>query len=92
MPAVRLETKRVEKPWGRHGKLWPGFPDAPQSGEPIGEIWFQPPGQSDAGSGPELLNKYLLTSEKLSVQVHPGDAAARAAGYPRGKDEAWVID
>jgi mannose-6-phosphate isomerase len=87
MPVTRLTTKRVEKPWGRTG-LWPGFPNV-QNGDPVGEIWFQLP---DAPSdGPELLIKYLFTSQKLSIQVHPDDAAARAAGYPRGKDEAWVI-
>lgn len=86
MTATLLATKRVEKPWGRH-RLWPGFADPAPAGAPIGEVWFQTP---HAGE-PDLLIKYLFTSEKLSVQVHPDDAAARAAGYPRGKDEAWVI-
>jgi mannose-6-phosphate isomerase len=86
MTATLLATKRVEKPWGRHD-LWPGFPDPALGADPIGEVWFQTP---HAGE-PELLIKYLFTSQKLSVQVHPDDAAARAAGYPRGKDEAWVI-
>jgi mannose-6-phosphate isomerase len=86
MPAIRLETKRVEKPWGR-AKLWPGFADAAPGGDPIGEVWFQAPD----GSDPELLVKYLFTSQKLSVQVHPDDADAQARGYPRGKDEAWLI-
>lgn len=86
MTATLLATKRVEKPWGRH-TLWPGFPDPAAGGGKIGEVWFQTP---QAGE-PELLVKYLFTSEKLSVQVHPDDAAARRAGYPRGKDEAWVI-
>lgn len=86
MTATLLETKRVEKPWGRH-HLWPGFEDPAGAGEPVGEIWFQTPGDAS----PDLLIKYLFTSEKLSVQVHPDDASARAAGYPRGKDEAWVI-
>lgn len=85
MPAIRLATKRVEKPWGRRD-LWPGFADV-TDGDPVGEIWFQMPG----GEDPELLVKYLFTSEKLSIQVHPDDAAAQAAGYPRGKDEAWLI-
>ena len=86
MPATLLATKRVEKPWGRD-HLWPGFPDpAPGAGK-VGEVWFQTP----HAAAPELLIKYLFTSEKLSVQVHPDDTAARAAGYPRGKDEAWVI-
>ncbi len=84
MPANRLTTKRVEKPWGRE-KLWPGFADAPAGGDPVGEVWFEAPGN------PELLVKYLFTSQKLSIQVHPDDAYAQAHGYPRGKDEAWVI-
>lgn len=86
MPAIRLTTHRVEKPWGRR-ELWPGFENPPEDGEPIGEIWFQAEGEAD----PALLVKYLFTSEKLSIQVHPDDAAARAAGHKRGKDEAWVI-
>lgn len=86
MPAVRLITKRIEKPWGRTC-LWPGFDDVAAGGAPVGEVWFEQPD----GSPPELLVKYLFTSEKLSIQVHPGDAAAQARGYPRGKDEAWVV-
>ena len=86
MPATLLATRRVEKPWGRH-RLWPGFADPDAHGAPIGEIWFQMPGDAN----PDLLVKYLFTSEKLSVQVHPDDEAARQAGYPRGKDEAWLI-
>ena len=35
--------------------------------------------------------KYLFTSERLSVQVHPDDDAATAAGHGRGRDEAWLI-
>ncbi|OYY65696.1 class I mannose-6-phosphate isomerase [Sphingomonas sp. 28-62-11] len=86
MTATLLTTKRVEKPWGRH-HLWPGFADPASDGAPVGEVWFEAPGDA----APDLLIKYLFTSEKLSVQVHPDDEAARAAGYPRGKDEAWVI-
>lgn len=86
MTAIRLETKRVEKPWGRRD-LWPGFADVPDGGEPIGEVWFQVPD----GSDPALLVKYLFTGEKLSVQVHPDDAYAQAHGHPRGKSEAWQI-
>lgn len=86
MPATRLSTIRVSKPWGRH-HLWPGFSDPAPGEDPIGEIWFDAPGGMDA----ELMVKYLFTSERLSIQVHPGDEQARAAGYPRGKEEAWVI-
>lgn len=86
MPATLLATHRVEKPWGRHS-LWPGFADPAADGDPVGEIWFQTPGDS----APDLLVKYLFTSERLSVQVHPDDAQAHARGLPRGKDECWVI-
>lgn len=86
MPAKRLKTHRVEKPWGRR-HLWNGFADPEAGGEPVGEIWFQAPGDS----APDLLVKYLFTGEKLSVQVHPDDAQARERGLPRGKDECWVI-
>jgi mannose-6-phosphate isomerase len=89
MPAIRLETKRVEKPWGRRD-LWPGFEDVPEGGNPVGEVWFQAPrgvGEDD----PALLVKYLFTADKLSVQVHPTDDYARAHGHERGKSEAWQI-
>jgi len=83
MAARRLRARPVERVWGRR-HLPPGFPQPPGD-EPIGEIWFEPPGDA------ELLVKYLFTSERLSIQVHPDDAAARAQGYPRGKDEAWFV-
>jgi len=86
MPATLLHTHRVEKPWGRH-TLWPGFEDADPSGPPIGEVWFQEPGDTT----PDLLIKYLFTGEKLSVQVHPSDEEAHKRGLPRGKDECWTI-
>ena len=86
MVCARLSTIRVEKPWGRH-TLWPGFADPAPDGMPVGEIWFEAP----SGHDPELLVKYLFTSEKLSIQVHPNNAQARAKGFARGKDEAWVV-
>jgi mannose-6-phosphate isomerase len=58
---------------------------APQSGARIGEIWLG----SDATL--PLLAKYLFTSEKLSVQVHPSDEQARARSLPRGKSECWYV-
>lgn len=86
MPVVKLTTHRVEKPWGRHD-LQPLFDDQPAEKPAVGEIWYDDP----AGMQRELLIKYLFTSERLSVQVHPDDAAARARGFQRGKDEAWII-
>ena len=38
-----------------------------------------------------LLAKFLFPHEKLSVQVHPDDAAARAIGQPWGKTECWYV-
>lgn len=81
---TRLETIVVEKPWGRT--------DIPAAfGEfgdrRIGEIWFANPAGDDA----PIMVKFLFTSERLSIQVHPDDAAAQAAGYPRGKEECWLI-
>jgi mannose-6-phosphate isomerase len=83
--ASRLSSRQVEKLWGR-AELPQSFGMA-AGGEPIGEIWFQ----DGRGTESELLVKYLLTREKLSIQVHPDDAAARAAGHKRGKDEAWLV-
>ena len=38
-----------------------------------------------------LLLKFLFPHEKLSVQVHPDDASAQAAGLPNGKTECWYV-
>lgn len=86
MTAVPLPARRVEKPWGRSDLSAP-FVDPADGTAPIGEIIFDLLG----GSDPELLVKFLFTSEKLSIQVHPDDESARAEGYPRGKDEAWIV-
>jgi mannose-6-phosphate isomerase len=48
----------------------------------------------DAAADPNrfpLLLKFLFPHEKLSVQVHPDDAAARRAGLPCGKTECWYV-
>ncbi|KQM87518.1 phosphoheptose isomerase [Sphingomonas sp. Leaf23] len=86
MPVTKLEMHRVEKPWGRH-TLGFGFADQPADADPVGEIWYKAPGDDT----PDLLVKYLFTSEKLSVQVHPDDRQAQARGLPRGKDECWTL-
>lgn len=83
-PSLQLRTSLVEKPWGRT-KLPPPFGST--NGCRIGEIWFEHPGPSDL----PLLAKYIFTTEKLSVQVHPDDEQARARGLDRGKSECWYI-
>jgi mannose-6-phosphate isomerase len=80
----KLATKIVDKPWGKRG-IDPRFHvDADRQ---IGEIWFEPP----PGRELDVMAKYLFTTERLSIQVHPDDATARARGYPRGKDECWIV-
>lgn len=79
---MKLQRRYVEKPWGRT-KL-PAMFDPP-AGKRIGEVWF-----TGAGEQP-LLVKYLFTSERLSIQVHPNDEQARARDLPRGKNECWYI-
>jgi mannose-6-phosphate isomerase len=81
---TRLAPVPVEKPWGRT--------DLPAAfgafgGRRIGEIWFTLPGGADA----PIMVKFLFTSERLSIQVHPDDAAARAAGFASGKEECWLV-
>lgn len=79
-----LETRTVEKPWGRD--TLPAPFSSPQ-GKRIGEIWFEPPRDL-----PQLLVKYIFTSEKLSVQVHPSDTQTEAKGLGRqGKEECWLV-
>jgi mannose-6-phosphate isomerase len=86
MSATKLSTHIVNKPWGRH-VLGAGFSNVAGDRDPVGEIWFE-----DAPSGShELMVKYLFTSERLSIQVHPNDAQAVAASHKRGKEEAWII-
>lgn len=70
-----LPIRIVEKPWGRT-RLPPPF--AAPEGQRIGEIWFEPPPALD-----EVLVKYIFTSERLSVQVHPPGGA--------GKEECWLV-
>lgn len=61
--------------------------EKPWGRDGIGEAWFEAP---DGRTMP-LLVKYIFTSEKLSVQVHPDDAQARARGLPNGKTECWYV-
>jgi mannose-6-phosphate isomerase len=84
MTVEKLRPRAVEKIWGRRD-LPPPFGPIPPDAEPVGEIWFE--GSPDDA----LLIKYLFTSEKLSVQVHPDDEAARRRGLAGGKEEAWWV-
>jgi mannose-6-phosphate isomerase len=79
---MKLERRYVEKPWGR--SELPAMFDPPE-GKRIGEVWFT----SDADL--PLLAKYIFTSERLSIQVHPNDEQACARGLKQGKSECWYI-
>ena len=81
---MKLDRKLVEKPWGRT-EIPPIFPAT--EGRRVGEIWFEP---ADGRPMPMLV-KYIFTSEKLSIQVHPSDAEARERGLAQGKSECWYI-
>lgn len=76
---VRLPTRFLEKVWGTTDLL----PWYPVAGNKIGEIWFE----ADA----PLLVKFIFTSDRLSVQVHPNDEYARAHENSRGKTEMWYV-
>jgi len=72
---TRLKTTFFEKVWGSTG-LGPWFP---KPGKKIGEVWFTAEQQLPL----PVLVKFLFTSDKLSVHVHPGN--------PQGKTEMWHI-
>jgi mannose-6-phosphate isomerase len=76
-----LATRMVAKVWGRDHLPAP-FVAPP--GQRIGEIWFEPPPEV-----PQVLVKYLFTSEKLSVQVHPSQT--KALPGEDGKEECWLV-
>lgn len=86
LAALKLKSTRVQKPWGRRHLPPPfGTPDMALA-DPVGEIWFELPGRPL-----DLMIKYIFTSEKLSIQVHPSDEEARDAGHRQGKEECWYI-
>ena len=82
--SIALCPRQIEKPWGRVDLPEPFAND---SGDKVGEIWFEHPSGDDL----PLLVKYIFTTEKLSVQVHPDDKQAQARGLDRGKTECWYI-
>jgi len=101
----RLKPWFSERPWGRRD-LQPWYSSTGTT-ELVGEAWLTGPqcvvetgsfaGRTLASVGSELggefplLVKLLFPAEKLSVQVHPDDAQARALGETRGKTECWYV-
>ena len=81
---MKMVSRLLEKPWGQAGVPH----GAPLNNERrIGEVCFEHP---ERRALPVMI-KYLYTSEKLSIQVHPNDQQARAKGHACGKDEMWVV-
>ena len=78
---IRLTPSFKEKVWGST-HLEPLFPN---SRNKIGEVWFE------GVDNLPLLIKFLFTTEKLSVQVHPDDAYARLHHGSKGKTEMWYV-
>lgn len=81
---MKLAKHLVDKPWGRTD-ISAEF--GPLSGRRVGEIWYS----ADTGAPLPILVKWLFTSERLSIQVHPDDAQAHARGMPSGKEECWYV-
>jgi mannose-6-phosphate isomerase len=76
---TRLPASFKEKVWGTtHLSPW-----YPSPNKKIGEVWFE--------ADIPLLVKFVFTSARLSVQVHPGDAFAAAHENSSGKTEMWYV-
>ena len=86
MPIHKLEPSYHERVWGAT-RLEPWFPNSPVK---IGEVWFDGSGLEDAPSNLPLI-KFLFTTDKLSVQVHPADEYARLHHQSPGKTEMWHV-
>jgi len=79
----QLCASLVEKIWGV-SRLEPWFPSP---GGKVGEAWYALPD----GQPLPILVKLIFTSDRLSVQVHPDEAYARAHEGCGGKSEMWYV-
>jgi len=75
----RLPARFLEKIWGTTD-LSPWYPSSTKK---IGEVWFE--------AELPILVKFVFTSDRLSVQVHPNDEFATAHENSRGKTEMWYV-
>lgn len=80
------------------GEVWFTFEDNPTAAGPnLGELLRRNPeilGTAADSRRPgtcPLLVKFLFTSERLSVQVHPDNSYAARRHGSRGKTEAWYV-
>ncbi|MGA7409109.1 MAG: type I phosphomannose isomerase catalytic subunit [Bryobacteraceae bacterium] len=80
------------------GEVWFTFQDNETSlGPNLGALLSEQPGILGTAADPEypaqcpLLVKFLFTTSRLSVQVHPDDEYARRHHGTLGKTEAWYV-
>jgi mannose-6-phosphate isomerase len=93
-----IYTKVVKEPIGESWLTWSEnqIANGPFAARKLGEIARQY-GRKLVGTAAlhedrfPLLVKFLFTADKLSVQVHPDDAAAQQMGEPCGKTECWYV-
>jgi len=101
----RLKPWFSERVWGK-SDLRPWY-ESTGTDAAVGEAWLTGPAclvetgvfagrtladiSAEIGGEFPLLVKILFPNEKLSVQVHPDDAQAQAAGEARGKTECWYV-
>ncbi len=76
---IRLPTRFLEKVWGTTDLR----PWCPTSDKKIGEVWFE--------ANLPLLVKFVFTSGRLSVQVHPNNEFAAKHEHSAGKTEMWYV-
>jgi mannose-6-phosphate isomerase len=81
---MKMDLRFAEKPWGQLGIKHRG-----RTGDRrrIGEVSFVHPAADEI----PILIKYLYTSERLSIQVHPDNRQAQRLGHVCGKDEMWIV-
>ena len=70
--------------------------NGPLKGQSLADLSVQYGGELVGDAAPDshrfpLLVKFLFPHDKLSVQVHPDDEAARRIGQPWGKTECWYV-
>ena len=102
----RVWGKHSLAPWyastgmeGKVGEVWLTGAECvitggDQDGRTLGDLSQQCTGTLDGVTGGgefPLLVKMLFPDDKLSVQVHPNDAEAKALGMRRGKTECWYV-
>lgn len=91
-------TRIVKEPIGESWLTWADskIANGPFSGRTLGELAGQYK-RDLVGTAAAfedrfpLLIKFLFTSDKLSVQVHPDDKGAHRVGQPYGKTECWYV-